>query len=123
MNDLVNPFKFGFFTKKVGDYYYILYFKPFLPMGIMASFSMQNKIPDYIDPNIDMPKIDDFKYNEETGTFTSNIGNGKFIKDENDNFKAIFDIFYREDISTIELDFSIKLNHNMGKNPYEGMKI
>ena len=120
-NGLFNPFKFGFFTKKVNDLFYILYMNPIF--GTTARFSMQKSIPDYINPNFDLPEVGDFKYNKETGVFTSGIGNGKFIFTEDNQFKVVFENFKYNDIPNLELDFSIKLNHNMEKNPNEGLKI
>ena len=120
-NERLNPFKFGFFTQKVGDLFYILHVNPVLDGT--ARFSMQNNIPDYINPNFDLPEVHNFKYNGETGAFKSDIGNGEFVFTENNQFKVVFENFKYNNIPMLELDFNTKLNHNMGKDPNEGLKI
>jgi len=51
-NDRLNPFKYGFFTKKVDNLFYIFYVNPCF--GNFANFSMQSSIPDFINPNFDL---------------------------------------------------------------------
>ena len=120
-NERLNPFKYGFFTKKIDNLFYILYANPCL--GSIARFSMQDSIPGYINPNFDLPEIRNFKHNSETGDFISDIGNGKFVFTEDNQFKVVFENFKYNNIPNLELNFSIKLNHNMEKNPNEGLKI
>ena len=58
-----------------------------------------------------------------TGTFKSDIGDGKFVFTENDEMKVVFENFKYNNIPNLELNFSTKLNYNMGKDPNEGLKI
>jgi len=51
-NKRLNHFKYGFFTKKIDDLFYILYVNTGL--SNTARFSMQSNIPDFINPNFDM---------------------------------------------------------------------
>ena len=84
---------------------------------------MQDNLPDFINPNFDLPAVNNFNYNNETSSFISDIGDGKFVLVEKDQIKVVFSNFKYNDIPNLELDFSIKLNHNMGEDPNAGLKI
>ncbi len=116
-----DPFKYGFFTQKIDDLFYILYVNPVLCQN--ARFMINSSFPDYINPNFDLPEIANYEYNSETGEFISDIGNGKFVLTENNQIKVVFTNFRYNNISKLELIFSIKLNHQMGKNPNPNLKI
>ena len=120
-NELQNPFRYGFFTKKHNDLFYIMYVNPVL--SNTAQFSMQDNLPDFINPNLDLPAVNNFNYNSETSSFTSDIGDGKFVLDEKGQIKVIFSNFKYNEIPNLELDFNIKLNTDMGEDPNAGLKI
>ena len=79
-------------------------------------------MPEYINPNFDMLEINNYKHNTETGAFTSDIGNGKFVLTKDNKIKVVFKNFKYNNIPNLELYFNKKLTWE-AKNPNPELKI
>ncbi len=122
LNERQNPFNYGFFTKESDELSYALYIEVMFE-HISAYFSIyKEKLPDDITP-YHIPKLENFKYNTETGNFTSKIGDGKIIFNEKKKFKIIFSNFKYNDTPNLELNLNTKLNEAMSNHKDNGLKI